>query len=42
MPLSDTTCKKAHKHEKTSAGKAFKLADEKGLYLLVKLQANGW
>lgn len=40
--LTDTACKNAHKHEKTSTGKAFKLADEKGLYLLLKPQADGW
>lgn len=42
MPLTDATCKNAHKHDKTSSGKAFKLADEKGLYLLVKPQTDGW
>lgn len=41
MPLSDTACKNAHKHAKTSIGKPFKLADEKGLYLLLKPQADG-
>ena len=40
--LSDTACKNAHKHEKTSTGKPFKLNDEKGLYLLLKPQADGW
>jgi len=40
--LSDTACKNAHKHEKTSTGKPFKLTDEKGLYLLLKPQADGW
>jgi integrase len=40
--LSDTACKNAHKHEKTSPGKPFKLADEKGLSLLLKPQADGW
>ena len=42
MPLSDTACKNAHKNDKASAGKPFKLADEKGLYLLLKPQADGW
>ncbi|MDO9105848.1 MAG: tyrosine-type recombinase/integrase [Methylovulum sp.] len=42
MPLSDVACKNAHKHAKTSTGKPFKLTDEKGLYLLVKPQADGW
>lgn len=42
MPLSDTTCKNAHRHSKSSTGKPFKLSDEKGLYLLVKPQINGW
>lgn len=42
MPLSDTACKNAHKNNKASSGKPFKLADEKGLYLLVKPQAGGW
>lgn len=36
MALTDTACKNAHKHEKTSNGKPFKLYDEDGLYLLVK------
>jgi integrase len=40
--LSDTACKNSHKHEKISAGKPFKLTDEKGLYLLLKPQADGW
>ncbi len=40
--LSDTACKNAHKHEKTSTGKPFKLADEKGLSLLLKPQVDGW
>ena len=42
MPLTDIVCKNAHKHPKTSDGKPFKLTDEKGLYLLVKPQADGW
>ncbi|MFA5919784.1 MAG: integrase arm-type DNA-binding domain-containing protein [Methylococcaceae bacterium] len=42
MPLSDTACKNAHRHDKTSGNKPFKLADEKGLYLLLKPQADGW
>ncbi|MEQ1529793.1 MAG: integrase arm-type DNA-binding domain-containing protein [Methylococcales bacterium] len=42
MSLSDTACKNAHKHEKASANKPFKLADEKGLYLLLKPQVDGW
>jgi integrase len=41
MPLSDTACKNAHKHAKASDGKPFKLSDEKGLFLLVKPQADG-
>jgi integrase len=42
MPLSDTACKNAHKHAKASDGKPFKLSDEKGLFLLVKPQEDGW
>jgi integrase len=42
MPLSDTACKNAHKNEKAGSGKPFKLSDEKGLFLLVKPQADGW
>jgi len=42
MALSDTACKNAHKHEKASNNKAFKLADEKGLYLLLKPQVDAW
>jgi integrase len=42
MPLSDTACKNAHKNEKASDGKPFKLSDEKGLFLLVKPQSDGW
>ncbi len=40
--LSDTACKNAHKHEKAANGKPFKIPDEKGLYLLVKPQIDGW
>jgi integrase len=40
--LSDTACKNAHRSEKTSLGKPFKLTDEKGLYLLVTPQADSW
>jgi hypothetical protein len=36
--LSDTACR----NEKTSADKPFKLADEKGLFLLLQPQVNGW
>ena len=36
--LSDTACKNAHKNEKTSTNKPFKLTDEKGLYLLMQPQ----
>jgi integrase len=39
--LSDTACKNAHKHEKTLLNKPFKLSDGKGLYLLLKPQADG-
>jgi integrase len=42
MPLSDTACKNAHKHTKATDGKPFKLSDEKGLFLLVKPQSDGW
>ena len=40
--LSDTACKNAHKNEKTSTNKPFKLTDEKGLYLLMQPQVDGW
>jgi integrase len=40
--LSDTACKNAHKHEKARNRKAFKLSDEKGLFLLIQPQAEGW
>lgn len=42
MALTDTACKNAHKHEKASNSKPFKLSDEKGLYLLIKPQVDGW
>ncbi|MDD2800447.1 MAG: integrase arm-type DNA-binding domain-containing protein [Methylococcales bacterium] len=42
MPLSDAALKNAHKHDKTSTGKPFKLTDEKRLYLLLKPQVEGW
>jgi integrase len=42
MPLSDTACKNAHKNDKARSGKPFKLSDEKGLFLLMKPQADGW
>lgn len=42
MSLSDTTCKNAHKSEKAKDGKAFKLFDDKGLFLLIKPTASGW
>jgi hypothetical protein len=40
--LTDTACKNAHRSEKAKLGKAFKLADEKGLLLLVKPGVKGW
>jgi len=40
--LTDTACKNAHRSEKTKLGKAFKLADEKGLFLLVTPGIKGW
>ncbi|NOS74750.1 MAG: DUF4102 domain-containing protein, partial [Methyloglobulus sp.] len=40
--LTDTACKNAHRSEKTKLGKAFKLADDKGLFLLVKPGVKGW
>jgi hypothetical protein len=40
--LTDTACKNAHRSEKAKLGKAFKLADEKGLFLLVKPGVKGW
>jgi hypothetical protein len=42
MALSDTACRNAHKSDKAKDGKAFKLFDEKGLFLLVKPTASGW
>lgn len=42
MALSDTACKNAHKSDKAKDGKAFKLFDDKGLFLLVKPTASGW
>lgn len=42
MALSDTACRNAHKSDKAKDGKAFKLFDEKGLFLLVKPTGNGW
>lgn len=40
--LTDTACKNAHRGEKAKLGKAFKLADEKGLFLLLKPGIKGW
>ena len=42
MALSDTACRNAHKSDKAKDGKAFKLFDDKGLFLLVKPTASGW
>jgi len=42
MALSDTACKNAHKSDKAKDGKAFKLFDDKGLFLLVKPTTDGW
>lgn len=42
MSLSDSACRNAHKSDKAKDGKAFKLFDEKGLFLLVKPTASGW
>lgn len=42
MTLLDTACKNAHKSDKAKDGKAFKLFDDKGLFLLVKPTASGW
>jgi Arm DNA-binding domain len=39
--LTDTACKNAHRNDKAKLGKAFKLSDGKGLYLLVKTQSDG-
>jgi hypothetical protein len=38
--LTDTACKNAHRSDKAKLGKAFKLSDGKGLFLLVKPQIN--
>lgn len=40
--LPDTACRNAHRSDKAKLGKAFKLSDGKGLFLLVKPQAEGW
>jgi len=40
MTLSDTVCRTAHKSPKAKEGKAFKLFDDKGLFLLVKPASN--
>jgi len=40
--LTDTACKNAHKGEKAALGKAFKLSDDKGLYLHIKPGNKGW
>ena len=40
--LTDTACKNAHRGDKAALGKAFKLADDKGLYLHVKPGIKGW
>jgi Arm DNA-binding domain len=40
--LTDTACKNAHRGDKAKLGKAFKLADEKGLFLLLKPGVKGW
>jgi hypothetical protein len=40
--LTDTACENAHKGEKAKLGKAFKLAEDKGLFLLVKPSVKGW
>jgi integrase len=42
MTLSDTACRNAHKSDKAKDGKAFKLFDDKGLFLLVKPTESGW
>ncbi|MDD2724523.1 MAG: integrase arm-type DNA-binding domain-containing protein [Methylovulum sp.] len=42
MPLSDTACKNAHKHDKAATGKAFTLFDDKGLHLLLKPLKDSW
>jgi integrase len=38
--LTDINCKNCHKSDKAKLGKAFKLSDSKGLYLLVKPVGN--
>lgn len=40
--LTDTACKNAHRGDKAASGKAFKLSDDKGLYLHVKPGIKGW
>ncbi|ESS72878.1 integrase Int [Methyloglobulus morosus KoM1] len=40
--LTDTACKNAHKGDKAKLGKAFKLSDDKGLYLHVMPGIKGW
>jgi integrase len=40
--LTDTACKNAHRGDKAASGKAFKLSDDKGLYLHVKPGSKGW
>ncbi|ATG89480.1 tyrosine-type recombinase/integrase [Methylomonas koyamae] len=42
MALSDIACRNAHKSDKAKDGKAFKLFDDKGLFLLVKPTESGW
>lgn len=42
MALSDTACKNSHKSDKAKDCKAFKLFDDKGLFLLVKPTSSGW
>jgi Arm DNA-binding domain len=40
--LTDTACKNAHKGDKAKLDKAFKLSDDKGLYLHVMPGIKGW
>jgi integrase len=40
--LTDTACKNAHRGDKAKLGKAFKLSDDKGLYLHLVPGAKGW
>jgi integrase len=40
--LTDTACKNAHKGDKAKLGKAFKLSDDKGLYLHVMPGIKSW